>query len=174
VGNWNVAGNWTPAQVPNNGTPPGTTYNVLIDNGNVLNSSVSLNIVATIDNLTIDAGDSLGINHGQVLTLNSDGGVTAGTITNNGSFALNSAGALTELRLTGTGNVTLRGSGTLTLSNNVNNLIRDTDATQQRLVHAAGRTIQGAGQLGVNSMALTNRGTIIANQTNALPLTPML
>jgi len=33
AGNWNVAGSWTPAGVPNNGG--GNTYNVFIDGGNI-------------------------------------------------------------------------------------------------------------------------------------------
>ena len=56
TGNWNVAGNWSPVGVPNS-----ALTNVFIDGGNVVNSIVTLNTGATIGNLTIDAGDSLGI-----------------------------------------------------------------------------------------------------------------
>lgn len=71
TGNWSVATNWTPNVVPNNNAD---TYNVLIDGGKVAASSVSLDIDATIDKLTIDAGDSLGIGPGRILTVAS--GVT--------------------------------------------------------------------------------------------------
>jgi hypothetical protein len=86
IGNWNTPGNWDIGIVPNNGVG-GNTYNVFIDGGKILNSSVNLDINATIDNLTIDAGDSLVINNGKSLTLAS--GVGAGTITNSGTIAIN-------------------------------------------------------------------------------------
>src|SRR3990167_3810049 len=113
AGNWNTAGNWSGAVVPNNGAD---TFNVQIDNGNATNSSVSLNMAATIDNLTIDVSDSLDINNAQSLTIGS--GVGAGTITNNGSIAMNSIGNVTDLVMTGASDVTLGGTGTVTMSDN--------------------------------------------------------
>ncbi|MBI1925276.1 PEP-CTERM sorting domain-containing protein [Candidatus Poribacteria bacterium] len=63
----------------------------------------------------------------------------------------------------GTGTLTMNGSGSV---------IRDIDATQQRLVNAVGHTIQGRGQIGVGTMALTNQGTILANQSTSLTIDP--
>ena len=57
AGNWDNAALWDIGVVPNNGG--GDTYNVFIDGGKIANSTVNLNINATIDNLTIDAGDTL-------------------------------------------------------------------------------------------------------------------
>src|SRR5438874_7957320 len=57
AGDWNTAAKWSPAVVPNNGAD---TYNVFIDGGKTgVVSAVTLNASATIDNLTVDAGDSL-------------------------------------------------------------------------------------------------------------------
>jgi len=164
AGNWNTAGNWSGGVVPNNAG--GSTYNVKIDNGNTgQNSSVSLNMSATIDNLTIDSGDSLGINTGQTLTLASGAG--AGTISNAGSLTLNATTSITQLRVSG-GDVSLTGGGTVTLSNNANNRIIGAVSTD-RLINVD-NTIQGAGNIGGNNMALTNQGLIDANQTNSLTI----
>ncbi len=128
TGNWSLNTNWTPDTVPNNGT---NTYNVLIDGGNLINSVVYLDTNPTIDNLTIDSGDSLSINNWKILRLT--GG---GTITNNGVMSLNSSGSLTSLYLN-SGNVTLTGTGTLTLSNNSANYIYGS-STAYNLTNAAG------------------------------------
>ena len=138
AGNWNTAGNWSGGVVPNNGAD---TFNVQIDNGNATNSSVSLNMAATIDNLTIDVSDSLDINNAQSLTIGS--GVGAGTITNNGSITMNAFGNLTDLVMTGAGDVTLSGTGTITMSDNTENRIYSNNIGQ-RLIQEAGHTIKGA------------------------------
>jgi len=65
AGNWNNAGNWTPAIVPNSGTT-----SVFIDGGmSVVASVVNLDITAAVNALTIDAGDTLSFNAGVGLTL---------------------------------------------------------------------------------------------------------
>ena len=58
------------------------------------------------------------------------------------------------------GEVTLTGGGTVTL-NGSNNRISGVASTD-RLINV-NNTIQGAGNIGDNSMALTNQGTIDAN-----------
>src|SRR5437763_13587070 len=58
TGNWNVATNWSPAVVPNNGMPAGATYKVRIDAGPG-NAVVTVNGNFTIDQLTVDAGDDV-------------------------------------------------------------------------------------------------------------------
>ncbi len=91
-----------------------------------------------------------------------------GTLNNVGTFLVNSAGSTTDVRLSG--DVTLTGGGTVTLSDNSNNRILGNAGTD-RLTNAD-NLIQGAGQLGANGMALTNQGTILANQTNTLTIDP--
>lgn len=166
AGNWNVAGNWSGGVVPNNGV---NTFNVKIDNGNAgQNSTVTLNINATIDNLTVDSGDQLTIQNAQSLII--AGGVNTGTITNNGTIALSSTGGSTDLRLTTT-DVTLQGTGKVTLSDASNNFILDLTPGANTLTNAAGHTIEGAGQLGANTLNLVNAGLIDANVASANKLT---
>ena len=81
-----------------------------------------------------------------------------------GRVQLNSSGDTTRLIIAGT-HVTL-GGGTVTLSNNPNNLISGTSASN---ILSNQGIIQGAGQLGDGELTLVNSGTIKANQTdNAL------
>lgn len=118
--NWSDPANWSTPNFPNNGTPAGTTYNVVIDGNSGATSNVMLNVTVTIDALTVNSGDSLSVNNAQRLTIINNGvGTNSGTITNNGVIALNSAGNLTDLVING--DVTLNGSGTLTLSNTTAN-----------------------------------------------------
>jgi len=159
IGNWNNASNWdTDPLIPNNGGS--NTFNVFIDGSKTgTTSDVSLDMTATIDNLTIDTGDNLGINNVRALTLN------GGTIANSGSIALNSTGSYTYLKVSG-GDVTLNGGGTVTLSYSTRDVIQGVTSSD-RLTNVD-NTIQGAGRIGQNKMALTNRGTIHANQSNQL------
>ena len=157
-GNWNTAGNWIPGQVPNNG---GDTYIVRIDNEGGTNSVVTLNTIVTVDQLTVDVNDILNFNNGQDMTIAVSG------ITNNGAINLNSSGSLTDFILFGS--VTLGGSGEVVMSNQSNNRIFTNNAT---LMQAATHTIQGAGQLLVNTGGMVNLGTIIADKATALTIDP--
>ena len=163
-GNWNVSENWSGGIVPNNS---GNTFNVFIDDGNAVSSVVTLNMSATIDNLTIDASDLLLLDNGWTLRLVS--GVGAGTIVNSGTIALNSTGSYTYLYLSG-GDVTLAGGGVLNMSDYSVNRVRGSAGTE-RLINVD-NTIQGAGQICANMMSLTNQGTIIANLSNTLAIDP--
>ena len=63
------------------------TDNVFIDNGNTgVNSVVSVNIDTTINNLTIDLGDSLDVNR-RLLSF-----AVLGNVVNNGNLSMNSVG----------------------------------------------------------------------------------
>lgn len=157
--NWNTAANWSPAVIPNNGTPSGTTYNVLIDNGSGTASVVTLNTSATVDKLTLDSNDALQISNSRLLTIVA--GVNAGLLTNQGTITVNGAASATGLRVSG-GDVTFTGSGQLVLAGTTNSRITGV-AASDRLIHEASHTIRGLGQIGINTMALTNRGTINAN-----------
>ncbi|ODS31085.1 MAG: PEP-CTERM motif protein [Candidatus Scalindua rubra] len=159
AGNWNVAGNWSGGVVPNNGVD---TFNVLIDNGNATNSSVSLDTNATIDNLTIDALDSLGINNGRILTVVS--GATAGTVSNAGTISMNSVGNTTDLLVSG-GNVNLTGGGTVTMSDNVNNRMGSFVSTNQSLIDANQTNLltidpSATGAINTGTMQASSGGTL--------------
>jgi hypothetical protein len=88
-----------------------------------------------------------------------------GTINNTGSINVNSGGNDTRLRVEATG-ATLEGAGTVTLSNNGNNTFDGVTGA----VLTNDSTIQGAGQLGGGSLGITNNGTILANDSNALTI----
>src|SRR5258708_34389323 len=79
-GNWSNPANWT------SGVPNGN-FNALIDGGNAAVSPVSLDINASIVNLTVDSDDSLTLNNATILT------VTGGSITNNAVLKLNGGGS---------------------------------------------------------------------------------
>src|SRR6202022_5132773 len=116
---------------------------------------------ATAANLTLGLStDSLFFNNGTSLTL------SGSAISNAGAITLNSIGNGTEL-IIGAANVMLSGSGTVTMSNSTANLITGSTGTDMLTNQ---QTIQGAGNIGFGAMALSNSGTIDANQTNALTL----
>ncbi len=118
-------------------------------------------VTSTLDSLTLNG--TLEQNNATTLNLK-------GTITNNGNIKLNSLGNQTNLVMD-EATVTINGAGAITLSNNTNNRIYGT-LVANRLVLESGQTISGAGQIGVNSMALTNLGTINANVSNSLTIDP--
>lgn len=165
TGDWNAASNWDPADVPQNGA--GGTYNVFIDNLDIFTASaVTLNVNATVDNLTVDAGDRLTLPNIRILTLAT--GPAAGALTNAGEVSLNSAGNFTDIRFDG-GVVTLSGGGTILLSNSANNRLMGINLGS--LVNVD-NVIRGAGQIGVDATAITNSGAIIADQPTELVIDP--
>jgi len=111
---------------------------------------------ATLNGVTISKGSTY-------LEPDNTNTVLQGTITNNGNIQLNSSNNATDLRISGP--VTLTGTGTVTMGNNGANRIYAPNGTD---VLTNKETIQGGGQLGVNSMGLINSGTILANQPTAL------
>ena len=157
TGNWSNAANWS-AGVPNNGV---NTFEVFIAGANNAASAVTLDQSATINDLTLNhANDSLTISDNHALTIANT------SISNAGNITLSSAGNFTELVIGGS-SVTLSGGGTLTMGNNGNNLIFGSVATN---LLTNQETIQGSGNIGDNSMALSNSGTINANQSVALTI----
>jgi hypothetical protein len=144
TGSWSLGSNWS------TGSPPTSSQNAVITNSG---AAVSEDINATIQNLTIGSGDSLGINNGISLT------IKGSTISNSGNFSINSGGNGTDL-IIGNSNTTLTGTGTLTLSNNSQNFIFGS-AGADKLTNQS--TIQGSGNIGNGQMTLANSGTIDAN-----------
>ncbi len=161
--NWSDAANWTSVSAPDNGTPAGTTYRVVIPAG----KDVTLDTFAVIDSLTVGGVATLTIlNSKQLDVVNSGAGT--GTIVNSGTISLNSLGTSTDLAIHG--NVILSGGGTISFSDNINNRIFGTASTDR--LNNIDNTIQGAGQIGANFMALTNQGTIRATFSIRLTIDP--
>jgi hypothetical protein len=152
TGFWNNSGNWSAGL-------PGVSSNVLIT-GSGSAASVTQDVSATINNLTLNSGNTWSLKNGLVLT------VGGNTISNAGKMNMNSTGNFTEL-LIGSASVTLSGGGTLTMSNNANNFIFGA-ATADTLTNK--ETIQGAGNIGDGRMTLVNSGTINANQSAGLTI----
>lgn len=156
AGDWHTGTNW------NSGAVPVAANDVFIDGGKTgVASSVSMAKSASVNNLTIDAGDSLGI--GQMVTLN-----VARTLTINGAATLGTFyDPAASLTFTGTTPHLLTGSGELVFGSIANGLanciLTETDVTvgPSLLIHGS------SGRLQVGSTGtLFNQGTICADQTD--------
>lgn len=80
------------------------------------------------------------------------------TLVNNTTLRMNSVGNVTDLKITGP--VTISGPGAIVASNTQAN--RFYSDNESRLTNAAGHTIRGSMQLGLNLMSITNNGLIEA------------
>lgn len=145
------SGNWTASNWNIAGFPYGTTSNVFIDSGNLLNSVVNLNtpfgIPVDIGTLEINAGDTLNVLDGRGFN------VGGGTITNNGTLALNGLGSPTGIQLSAV--TTLTGNGQTVLSGDPN-----TGFIGNTLTIGSGQTVRGVGTLAVAN--ISNQGTVLA------------
>jgi hypothetical protein len=92
-----------------------------------------------------------------------------GTIENTGTILLNSTGNGTHLYADDSEGVTLTGGGTVVMSDSIHNCVSDPDGGDGRLVNED-NTIQGAGTIGADHLAVINRGLIDANAGNPLSL----
>src|ERR1019366_4514938 len=107
---WSNSAKWSTGSVPNS-----ATVEVQIDNGNPTPSVVTLNQNATVQDLTLDANDSLIINSGQTLTIDGPNPTKLnGALTNSGIVTL------TGGSITNTGNFT-QSTGSLTMAGNFTN-----------------------------------------------------
>ncbi len=158
AGNWSDATKWSTGVVPNS-----SSVNVCIDNGNPVASQVTLDINASVSNLTIDSNDSLTISNNTSL-------VVAGNIANSGQISVNAAGNTTSLQIAGGHNASLSGGGTLTLSPSGNGTSIINETSGGATLTNVDNTIQGQGQIGNNGLALVNQAgaTINANVAAAL------
>ena len=154
-GNWSNAGMWT-AGLPNAGD------NALIVNSKV--SPVTLDINATINNLSIGSHDSLSFNPGTTLA------VDGGTISNAGKIVItggNNANAVLSL---GT-NTTLKGGGTVTLAYNGSEAGAGyiQQGTSGVTLTNVDNMINGTGVIGNGGLTLVNEstGVIDANTPGA-------
>ncbi len=116
--NWNNSAKWSTSLIPND---PGVE--VKIDSGNATASVVTLNQNATVEDLTLDANDSLTISPGETLTIaGPNNSMLTGLLSNSGTLAI--TGGTTQLLSTaaqaGTFSVssgaTLKINGTLGLT----------------------------------------------------------
>ncbi len=130
TGNYSNPANWSLGVVPNNGSLVSglpATFTVAITSGQGGNSAVTLDMNATIDNLSIDAASSLTIADSESLTVaGSAGGDSAtGMINNAGKIVLsgNASGTAT-LNISGT--VTLTGGGSVTMTDSAWSQIQGT------------------------------------------------
>lgn len=141
--------------------PPSSGARVIINNGTLFPSFVTLNVDASVASLSVGPGATLAIADRHALTV-------TGNSTIDGTVALNGSTGATAFVASG-GVITLSGSGALTLSSNSNNRIRGASATDG-LVNQI--TIQGGGTLGGGALSLLNQGAIIANAAVPLIITP--
>ncbi|MDA8377748.1 MAG: hypothetical protein M0Z50_11985, partial [Planctomycetia bacterium] len=170
---WNDTANWNPATVPINGTPSGTTYDVIINVSVGSNSHADLSgFSPTIGNLVLATGDNIYNSGGTTETLTIDpstmgspaGSVINGDIGSTGSqivlnFGNGNASSVTST-ISGalTGNLALiidQPSGVVTLSNTSNTYTGGTTLTGGTL------SISSDSNLGASiSGLLFNGGTL--------------
>lgn len=103
----------------------------------------------------------LAINNAQTLTVLGTLHDLANTI------EINSAGSVTQFQASGA--VVLDGGGTLALSNHVLNRVVGTGSSPTLVNH---NLIRGSGSLGLNSLAIDNRGTILGDSSAGLTIDP--
>ncbi|MCF3651419.1 PEP-CTERM sorting domain-containing protein [Synoicihabitans lomoniglobus] len=160
------------------GTFTNTVGQILAQNGAtvLLNSGVTIvggtlgtsgsGIIQTTG--TNSLSGSINLSSGSTLrVLNASSLNLADTFTNSGTLELSSSGSLTNL-IIASGGATLAG-GTVALSNSSANRILSAVAGAH-LTNAC--TIQGAGQLSVDTLQVTNTGTITALYSTALSIDP--
>jgi hypothetical protein len=157
AGNWNTPGNWSTGIVPNSGTT-----SVFIDNGNVINSTVTLDISPTVNDFALDSGDTLQFNTGQGFYIN-------GNATVNGSLNLwDSTSGFGYLYFQGTNNQTLGGNGTVWLGTGAgaNSILYNLGGASAKLTIGSGILIHGTGVIRDNSSndgGILNQGSITAD-----------
>ena len=106
LGSWSTAAEWSGGVVPNNSG--GNDFNVSIDGGNPIASTVTLDSNATVSKLAIDSGDELDQVNGTTLA------IAGGPAVNNGLWKLNTSGAPTDIRFFD--GVTLSGTGSIVMN----------------------------------------------------------
>jgi hypothetical protein len=156
-GNWSTTTSWSTGALP-------TSSNDVYINDSTPAAVVSLNVNATIDNLSIgsvaNSTSRLSFNGGISLTID---GTTITNLNNTGplgGITLNSSSLII-----GSSAVSLTGGGIVELNGGTSNLIYG--AASGDVLTNVNNTIQGSGNIGNNSMGLVNQGTIDANLTSA-------
>jgi fibronectin-binding autotransporter adhesin len=167
TGSW-TSSNWsvtTGLGYPKNGSPSGTTYTALIDNGNATVSDVSLSASVAVDNVSVSSGDTLEILSSGVLTIPTYAG--AGTISNAGTIKLRVTGGANAptLMIDGSGVASpmaaLTGGGVVTMTSG--SMISGALGTETL---SSNNPISGAGT--ISGLNLVNHGTINANVSGVI------
>ncbi|MGE5612405.1 MAG: hypothetical protein ACM359_24370, partial [Bacillota bacterium] len=155
---WVTPSKWLGSGVPNNGTPEGCTYSVIIPDSSSLPSVVKLTGPKNIDELTIGTGSMLDVTSGGTLTFAPEQVV----LTNRGTLSLGSTTLSSRLHFMGN-RATLVGGGTVLLGTSQ----LKPGSFPFTLVNED-NSIQGSGSL--SDMDIINRGTIHANRQDRLSL----
>ncbi|HZQ70409.1 MAG TPA: hypothetical protein VFA68_17915 [Terriglobales bacterium] len=146
-GVWTNGGKWSL------GRPPLSSEDCLIDNGNSLVSSLTVNTTGNCNGFTLDVSDSLGIGNSNVPTASLS--LFGSNIVNRGKITLNQS---SHIGISGSGTQTLSGAGTITL-NSANAAINGSGATLMNVDN----TISGQGSLGQGTINIVNQKTISAS-----------
>ena len=164
-GNWNNAANWDTSAFPNN--TGSNFYTAIIDSDAGTSSVVTSTSFVTIDALVINAGDLLQFNNDiDILVVQDNSRINSGKITNNGQIKQNSTGNFNDFRLSGL--VSFSGNGQFTMGGNPNNRMTGGSGGIDIVTNGAGHTINGGGNIGVDSMGLVNQGLVDANMTGVV------
>ena len=155
-GSYDLADNWDPTDVPDTSienaiitSPDGTTAVVV---------TLGPSVARDVGNLTILSN---GANPVHELSVSDNTFLDVhGDIANDGILSFNSTGSSTLLRLDGS-DLTVTGSGVIRLGGS-NSGISSTSGLDT-LFNTASHTIEGAGNLGLNSLVINNAGLIDAN-----------
>jgi hypothetical protein len=167
---WSNPANWDIGAVPNNGSPPNTTYHVVIstegrdENG----SECRVDINPKIDSISISLEHTVVIENGKSLTIVRSN-VETGSIANAGTIVIDGSTLPTELRIDGFP-VSLSGNGSIELSSSALSRVAGGIGINQ-LVNLD-NAIRGSGQLGADTLLFVNYGTITADQPQKLVIDP--
>ena len=151
-GNWSVAGNWSPAHIPN-----GAADQARIDDDPAHNVTVYLNMHASVSHLELDIGDNISINNGMLLSFILDESANDPVVLNHGNIVVDSTGGNTRLQSVGC-TTTFSGIGNVVLNGYTSNQL--TASTGFSFINEDNHTIRGGGTV---YAPVTNNGEIIAD-----------
>ena len=157
TGNWTTAALWSGGVVPNNGTPPGSTYDAFIDAAGTY--TVTLNSPITVSNLTMnDASATLTVSSTRSSIVNSTT-LTAGIIQLSGGTIMGGTMTSAGGRLTATNSFSNNLSG-VTIGSGV----LDLASSFSRLQLTNGSNFSGPG-----TVALANGSQLFLNEGVTIP-----
>ncbi len=130
------------------------------DNTNGLIDIQDTSQVELID-ATLNGGTIQGTGTGELRVENGSTGTIGGTITNNAIIATNSINAATRLRVAD--GTSLVGTGTVHLRDGNNSIIEGVNLGDTLSI-GANQLVHGAGEIGNGTLAVTNNGTIDADE----------
>src|SRR4051812_15066781 len=160
-GNWSVAANWNPNQVP------GGADNALVTASG--SYTVTLNSAATVASLQVGGGTGTKtLTVSSTLTVNGASSVDANSVLNFSSGILNGTGDITVAgtlnwsggNMSGTGATIIASGGTLNINNTVHDL--------QRTLQNNGTATWSAGPLQMNGGVFNNNGSFTAGTAGTL------